>query len=160
MTLPRNLKLLLWACAAVAILILALVVIRVRTGGPSRASADNTGDGNQVVYAAVAMVKRQTVANSLSIAGQFVPYQNVELHAKEAGYIRNIYVDIGDRVHQGQVLAVLEIPELVAQVDASKAAVHHAEEEIQRAQSNVMRAQADNVALHANADRLVSADKI
>ncbi|WP_296649660.1 efflux RND transporter periplasmic adaptor subunit [Paraburkholderia sp.] len=159
MTLLRNLKLLLWACAAVAILILALVVIRVRTGGPSRASADNTGDGNQVVYAAVAMVKRQTVANSLSIAGQFVPYQNVELHAKEAGYIRNIYVDIGDRVHQGQVLAVLEIPELVAQVDASKAAVHHAEEEIQRAQSNVMRAQADNVALHANADRLVSADK-
>ena len=159
MTLPRNLKLLLWACAAVAILILALVVIRVRTGGPSRASADNTGDGFQVVYAAVAMVKRRTVANSLSIAGQFVPYQNVELHAKEAGYIRNIYVDIGDRVHQGQVLAVLEIPELVAQVDASKAAVHHAEEEIQRAQSNVMRAQADNVALHANAERLVSADK-
>ena len=159
MTLPRNLKLLLWACAAVAILIIALVAIRVRTGGPSRASADNTGDGDHVVYAAVAMVKRQTVANSLSIAGQFVPYQNVELHAKEAGYIRNIYVDIGDRVHQGQVLAVLEIPELVAQVDGSKAAVHHAEEEIQRAQSNVLRAQADNVALHANADRLVNADK-
>ena len=159
MTLPRNVKLLLLACAAVAILILALVVMRVRTGGPSRASADNTGDGDHVVYAAVAMVKRQTVANSLSIAGQFVPYQNVELHAKEAGYIRNIYVDIGDHVHQGQVLAVLEIPELVAQVDASKAAVHHAEEEIQRAQSNVVRAQADNVALHANADRLVNADK-
>ena len=159
MTLPRNLKLLLWACAAVAILIIALVAIRVRTGGPSRASADNTGDGDHVVYAAVAMVKRQTVANSLSIAGQFVPYQNVELHAKEAGYIRNIYVDIGDHVHQGQVLAVLEIPELAAQVDASKAAVHHAEEEIQRAQSNVLRAQADNVALHANADRLVNADK-
>ncbi|HEX8799812.1 MAG TPA: efflux RND transporter periplasmic adaptor subunit, partial [Terriglobales bacterium] len=52
-----------------------------------------------------------------------------------------------------------EIPELVAQVDGSKAAVHHAEEEIQRAQSNVLRAQADNVALHANADRLVNADK-
>jgi RND family efflux transporter MFP subunit len=62
-------------------------------------------------------------------------------------------------VHQGQVLAVLEIPELVAQVDASKAAVHHAEEEIQRSQSDVARAEADNVALHANAERLVNTDK-
>ena len=51
-----------------------------------------------------------------------------------------IYVDIGDRVHTGQVLAVLEIPELVAQVDEAKAAVHHAEEEIQRAHSDVSRA--------------------
>ena len=81
--------------------------------------------------------KRETIANSLSIAGQFIPYQNVELHAKVAGYIKHIYVDIGDRVHTGEVLAVLEIPELVAQVDEAKAAVHHAEEEIQRSQSEV-----------------------
>ena len=105
------------------------------------------------------VVKRETIANSLSIAGQFMPYQNVELHAKVAGYIKNIYVDIGDRVHTGEVLAVLEIPELVAQVDEAKAAVHHAEEEIQRAQSEVLRAEADNVALHANAVRLVNTDK-
>ena len=111
------------------------------------------------VYAAVAPVKRETVSSSLSIAGQFMPYQNVELHAKVAGYIKNIYVDIGDHVRTGQVLAVLEIPELVAQVDEAQAAVHHAEEEIQRAQSEVYRAQADNVALHANAVRLVNTDK-
>ena len=60
---------------------------------------------------------------------------------------------------KGQVLAVLEIPELVAQVDSAKAAVHHAQEEIQRAQSDVSRAEADNVALHANAVRLVNTDK-
>jgi RND family efflux transporter MFP subunit len=82
------------------------------------------------------------------------------LHAKVAGYIKNIYVDIGDRVHTGQVLAVLEIPELVAQVDEAKAETHHAEEEIQRAQSEVLRAQADNVALHSNAERLVNTDKV
>jgi RND family efflux transporter MFP subunit len=159
MTLPRNRRLLLLGGAAVVVVILVLIAIRVREGGPSRASADSSGDADHAVYAATAMVKRQTVANSLSIAGQFLPYQNVELHAKEAGYIRNIYVDIGDRVHQGQVLAVLEIPELMAQVDASKAAVHHAEEEIQRSKSDVSRAEADNVALHSNADRLANADK-
>jgi RND family efflux transporter MFP subunit len=159
MMLRQNRKLLVFGGVVVAVLLLILIVSRVRAGGPSRAQAEDPGDASHAVYAAVAPVKRQTVANSLSIAGQFLPYQNVELHAKVAGYIRNIYVDIGDRVHHGQVLAVLEIPELLAQVDSSKAAVHHAEEEIQRAKSDVARAEADNVALHANAVRLVNADK-
>jgi RND family efflux transporter MFP subunit len=144
--------------AVVCLLIVLVVVKRVRAGGEARADAGTNGEA-QPVYAAVAPVKRETLANSFSIAGQFIPYQNVELHAKVAGYIKNIYVDIGDRVHTGEVLAVLEIPELVAQIDESKAALHHAEEEIQRAQSEVLRAEADNVALHANAVRMVNTDK-
>jgi len=145
--------------AVVCLLVVVLVVRRVRAGGEARAEAGTNSEA-QPVYAAVAPVQRRTISNSLSIAGQFTPYQNVELHAKVAGYIKNIYVDIGDRVHTGQVLAVLEIPELVAQVDEAKAETHHAEEEIQRAQSEVLRAQADNVALHSNAVRLVNTDKV
>lgn len=148
---------------AVLCLIAGITVVRhVRAGSMVRSKAEGAalhGDTEHVRYAAIAPVQRQTVSNTLSIAGQFIPYQNVELHAKVAGYIKKIYVDIGDRVHQGQVLAVLEIPELVAQVDEAKAAVHHAQEEIQRAQSDVSRAEADNVALHANAVRLVNTDK-
>src|SRR5271167_1163693 len=154
MKLRRLHKLLVLGGAVLCVLIAVAAVRRVRAGAPA-----NAGSGTQVAWAAVVPVKRTTISDSLSIAGQFVPYQNVELHAKVAGYIRNIYVDIGDRVRTGQVLAVLEIPELVAQVDEAKAAVHHAEEEIQRAQSDVLRAEADNVALHANAVRLVNTDK-
>jgi len=154
MKLRRLHKLLVLGGAVLCVLIAVATVRRVRAGATS-----NPGGGTQVAWAAVVPVKRTTIADSLSIAGQFVPYQNVELHAKVAGYIRHIYVDIGDHVHTGQVLAVLEIPELVAQVDEAKAAVHHAEEEIQRAQSDVSRAEADNVALHANAVRLVNTDK-
>jgi RND family efflux transporter MFP subunit len=144
--------------AAIGLLLLVVVVKRVRAGD-ARTHEPIPGEAG-VVYAAVAPVQRETIANSLSIAGQFSPYQNVELHAKVAGYIKHIYVDIGDRVHAGQTLAVLEIPELVAQVDASKAEVHHAEEEIQRSKSEVSRAEAGNVALHANAQRLVNTDKV
>ncbi len=145
---------------AVCLLVAAVVVgNRVRAGSDTRSDAGVNGGAPEPVYAAVAPVERRTVSNSLSIAGQFIPYQNVELHAKVAGYIKNIYVDIGDRVHTGEVLAVLEIPELVAQVDEAKASVHHAEEEIQRSKSDVLRAEADNVALHANAVRLVNTDK-
>ena len=148
--------------AAVLCLVAGITVVRhVRASSPSHAKhgGPGTASESQAPFAAVAPVKRETIATSLSIAGQFIPYQNVELHAKVAGYIRNIYVDIGDHVHTGQVLAVLEIPELVAEVDEAKAAVHHAEEEIQRAHSDVSRAEADNVALHANAVRLVNTDK-
>jgi RND family efflux transporter MFP subunit len=140
-------------------LMLAVFAIRHARAGASTSGAAAGASAGGEVYAAVAPVQRETIANSLSIAGQFLPYQNVELHAKVAGYIKHIYVDIGDRVHAGETLAVLEIPELIAQVDAAKAAVHHAQEEIQRAQSEVSRAEADNVALHANAERLVNTDK-
>jgi RND family efflux transporter MFP subunit len=151
-------KFLVLAVAVLCLFVAGIVVKRARAGPPNGASGART-DSEHIPYAAVAPVKRETIATSLSIAGQFIPYQNVELHAKVAGYIRGIYVDIGDHVHTGQVLAVLEIPELVAEVDEAKAAVHHAEEEIQRAHSDVSRAEADNVALHANAERLVSTDK-
>jgi len=154
----RRHKVLVLTVAVVCLIFAAMVVKRVRAGGSTSAVEPRAG-ADSVPYAAVAPVKRQTLSTELSIAGQFIPYQNVELHAKVAGYIRNINVDIGDRVHTGQVLAVLEIPELVAQVDEAKAAVHHAEEEIQRAQSDVSRAEADNVALHSNAVRLVNTDK-
>jgi RND family efflux transporter MFP subunit len=156
-TSARRRKLLIAGSVLLCLVIAGIVVARVRAGGDS-ARAANEGGGS-AVYAAVAPVKRETVANSLSIAGQFMPYQNVELHAKVSGYIKHISVDIGDRVHQGQVLAVLEIPEMMAQVDSAKAGVHRAEEEIQREKSEVSRAVANNVALHSNADRLANADK-
>ena len=159
MEVRRPHKFLVLGVAVVCLLIVGMVAKRVRAGAASRANASDPGGNNQQVFAAVAPVKRETIATTLSIAGQFVPYQNVDLHAKVAGYIRKINVDIGDHVHQGQVLAVLEIPELVAEVDEARAAMHHAEEEIQRAQSEVSRAEADNVALHANAVRLVNTDK-
>ena len=50
-------------------------------------------------------VTRGSLASSLTVAGQFQPYQQVDLHAKVSGYIRWIKVDIGDRVRQGEVHA-------------------------------------------------------
>jgi RND family efflux transporter MFP subunit len=123
-----------------------------RSGGsPSSVSADTPEP------AAVVQVKRTPLSNMLTIAGEFLPYQEVDLHAKVAGYIKNINVDIGDHVHQGEVLAVLEIPELTAQLQSASAGVRHSQEEITRAQNEVSRAEADHDALHAAATRLKQA---
>jgi RND family efflux transporter MFP subunit len=103
------------------------------------------------------MVKKGPVAKNLTVAGEFIPFQEVELHAKVAGYIRQINVDIGDKVHTGEVLATLEIPELTAQVTGAEAGVRHSQEEILLAKSQVLRAQADHNSLHMAAERLKQA---
>jgi RND family efflux transporter MFP subunit len=109
--------------------------------------------------AAVVAVVRGNLASSLIIAGQFQPYQQVDLHAKVSGYIRWIGVDIGDRVHQGQVLAKLEVPELQDQFQGAEADVRHSQSEIIRAQSEVVSTQSTYSALHAEYTRLAEASK-
>ena len=116
-----------------------------------RRTADST------TPAAVARVERHTLSNTLTIAGEFKPFQEVDVHAKVAGYIRVIRVDVGDHVKEGQVLAVLEIPELAAQLAGADASVRRAREEIRRAQSDVERAQSAHSAAHSAYARLKQA---
>jgi RND family efflux transporter MFP subunit len=107
--------------------------------------------------AAVTRVERRSFDNTLTIAGEFKPFQDVDVHAKIAGYIRKIHVDVGDHVKEGQTLAVLEIPELTAQLAGADAAVRRAQEEIRRAQSDVERAQSTHAAAHSAYARLKQA---
>ena len=125
MQVGRNHKFLVLGAALLCLVIAFVVVQRVRAGGPS-----HTHNGRDVMPAAIALVKRAPIGNTFSVAGEFDPYQEVELHAKVAGYIHKIYVDIGDRVKTGQVLAVLEVPELTAQLQGAGAGVRHSQQEI------------------------------
>ena len=109
--------------------------------------------------APVAVVRRAHLENVFEVAGEFIPYQQVELHAKVAGYIRHINVDIGDKVKAGQVIATLDIPELLAQVQGADATVRQSQEQISRAQSDVLRAQANYEAYHSAAGRLEQVSK-
>ncbi len=123
-----------------------------------RASVTQPGPAHSLVpRAAIAVVNRAPISNDLSVAGEFLPMQEVEIHAKVAGYIKKINVDIGDHVHAGQTLAELEIPELGAQVQGAEASVRHSTEEISRARNEVSRAEASHEALHAGAKRLKQA---
>lgn len=113
----------------------------------------------QTAAASVARVVRENLSSTLTVAGQFQPYQEVDLHAKVSGYIRHINVDIGDRVRIGQVIATLEIPELSAQLVGAQAQVRHSQSEIARAQSEVAGAESNHAALHAAYTRLDQAAK-
>ena len=110
-----------------------------------------------VANVSVLPVQRQAIAHTLSLAGVFQPFQEVDVHGKVSGYIRRINVDIGDRVRQGQVLATLEVPELQAQVLGADAGVQRSRSDIDRLQNEVSRAQASYSASHANYKRLKDA---
>jgi RND family efflux transporter MFP subunit len=107
--------------------------------------------------AAVVLVKRKPISSSLTLSGEFRPFQEVEVHAKIAGYIRKIYVDVGDRVKAGQTLAVLEVPELSAQLQGADAAVRRSKDSIRRAQGDLDRARSLHAATHLDYTRLKDA---
>ncbi len=87
-----------------------------------RGAKANQGD-SEARPAAVALVFRKPLSDTVKLSGEFRPFQEVDVHAKVAGYIRVIRVEVGDRVKQGQVLAVLEVPELRAELQGSDALV-------------------------------------
>jgi RND family efflux transporter MFP subunit len=144
-------KRILWIAVLLCLLVAALfLVFRNRYG---KAPAEQPRE------AAVVAVTVANLASSLTVAGQFQPYQQVDLHAKVSGYIRWIKVDIGDRVRQGEVLALLEVPELQNQVEGAQAEVRHSQSDIARAQSEVVSAESTYSALHAAYTRLELASK-
>lgn len=107
-----------------------------------------------VPAAAFVRVQKRNLENVLTIAGEFKPFQDVDIHAKVAGYIRSISVDVGDHVREGQTLAILEIPELTAQLSGADAAVGAAQQQILKAEGEVRRAQSTHSAAHAAYARL------
>jgi RND family efflux transporter MFP subunit len=90
----------------------------------------------------VATVQTATLEHDLTLTAEFLPYQDVDVMAKVAGYVKTIRVDIGDHVQQGQMLAVLEAPEILSDVARAKAGVAAAEANIVTAQAAVQRAEA------------------
>lgn len=78
----------------------------------------------------VAKVTRSTLSTNLVLTAEFSPYQEIDVMAKEAGYIKSISVDIGDRVQAGQKLAELEIPEMQDSIVRAGASVEAADADV------------------------------
>ncbi len=125
-------------------------------GHRARASRE---DSSTVPTVAVAVATRGPIHTSITLSGAFRPYQEVDVHAKVAGYIQHIYVDVGDKVKEKQTLAILEVPELNAQVAGAKADLRRSEDAIRRAEQDVKRAESTYTAYHAAYTRLKQASE-
>lgn len=144
---------------AVILAVGVLLAWRWMSRAPTKAADQDAAAASGDPPAAVARVERRTISNTLKISGEFKPFQDVDVHAKVAGYIKAIYVDVGSHAKQGQTLAVLEVPELAAQLAGADAAVRRANEEIGRAQGDLERAKSSHAAAHLAFKRLSDAAK-
>jgi RND family efflux transporter MFP subunit len=108
---------------------------------------------------AVAKAVRGDLSQVLTVAAEFRPYQEIDVHAKVAGYVKSIPVDVGDRVKPGELLAVLEIPELQDELAQDEAGVKRANEEVNRAQADLERAQSAHDVTHLASTRLAAVSR-
>ena len=121
------------------------------------AAAPPTAIDNPVVP--VANVKTENLSNELVLTAEFVPYQDVDVMAKVSGYVRNIRVDIGDHVNQGDLLATLEVPELQDEEGKATAGLSAAQANIITAQAAERRARAQADIAHLSYQRILDVSK-
>jgi len=106
------------------------------------------------VTVGVTNVVKKTLSNRITLSSELVPFQEIDVYAKESGYVQKLFVDYGSRVKQGQVIATLEIPELEAQLQVDQAEIKNASNQVLRAQHELSRYEAQYKALHLEYTRL------
>ena len=110
----------------------------------------------------VAVVKAVTgdLAQTLAVAAEFRPFQEIDIHAKVAGYLKSISVDVGDPYRPASEIAVLEVPELQDELSQDAAGVKRSEEDVNRAQADLERANSAHEVAHIGATRLAGVLKV
>ena len=103
---------------------------------------------------AVAKATIEDVSRGMILTAEFRPFQEVDLMAKVAGYVKKINVDVGDRVKEGQLLATLEIPEMADDRARAQAGVDRSQAEVARAKDQVQQAQSAHEIAHLSYTRL------
>lgn len=68
-------------------------------------------------------LQKGMLSSTLTVPGELIAWQQVDLYAKVNSFVKTLPVDIGSEVRQGEVLATMEAPELTSQLDAAKARV-------------------------------------
>lgn len=132
----------------------AVLVFALASCGKTNTTNADTNSENATPEVAVTKVGRKAVGRSLTISSELVPFEEIDVFAKEAGYVSKLYVDYGSRVKKGQIMAVLEIPEMQALLQEDEAAVKNAADQVTNAEHQLNRVEAQHNVLHLQYDRL------
>lgn len=116
-------------------------------------------EAERVTTVPVERVGRHDLTRELDVAAEFRPFQEVEVHAKVAGYLKSIAVDVGDHVVAGQVVAVLEVPEFGEELAHATATERRTELDVVRSRSEVRRTEATYLMRKVAFERLQAVSK-
>jgi RND family efflux transporter MFP subunit len=139
-----------------ALLCATVLITSCARGGRAEAPATTAMETPTV---AVVKVSRVDLSNDLVLTAEFEPFQEVDVMAKVSGYIKQINVDIGDRVQQGQLLATLEIPEMQDDLTRAAAAIDEANADLTTARDELTRAESARDIAHLSYSRVLDVSK-
>ena len=130
--------------------LLSISLVFLSSCGKVRAKTETA----EAVTVGVTKVTRKTLQRNITLSSELVPFQEIDVYAKESGFVKKLLVDYGSRVQAGQLMAILEIPELEAQLQEDQAAIKNAGDEVSRAEHQLKRYQAQYKVLHLEYSRL------
>lgn len=141
-----------------AAILLSMLSVALLSGCSSatKTQADNPANAPHV---AVVKVARRNLSSTLEIASEFQPYQEVNVYAKVSGYIKSLDVNWGTHVRQGQLLAVLEVPELQQQLEVDQALAGRGEQDVARAHEELAGAESAYNVAHLTYTRMANVQK-
>jgi RND family efflux transporter MFP subunit len=101
----------------------------------------------------VITVSRSPHASSLQLPGNIQATTEAPVLARADGYVKQRLVDIGDRVHAGQTLAIIEAPELDDQVRQAQANLQQTRAAVDQASANLQQGRAELEFARVSANR-------
>ena len=135
-------------------LLSAAALVNLSSCGPNQLAGKRSDAQNVEPEVSVARVARKQLSRTLTVSSEFVPFQEVDVFAKESGYVKQLLVDYGSHVKKGQLLAVLEIPELQANVQQDEASLKSLADQVTNAERQLDRTQAQHKVLHLEFQRM------
>jgi RND family efflux transporter MFP subunit len=114
-----------------------------------QAQADATEASNDEIRVSVVNPQPVVAAKEVILPATVRPNQDTLIVPRASGYVKKLYVDIQDKVKEGQLLAEIDAPEVDAQLLQARASV-------EQEQANVTKAQADLALTQRNLERLQS----
>jgi len=125
-------KLFIYGGIGVGIVLLGAVVVYAFASG-----------GTKIDPSKLAKVEKGDLAKSVVATGKIEPITKVEIKSKASGIVKKLYVDYGDKVKKGQVLAELDKEEIYARVDQARAQLEASTASANATRADLQRARVD-----------------
>lgn len=135
--------------------IFILLAISLTACNENKPSFTTKKEATKVDSVNVFILKKDSVQRTLTIPGELLPNETVQIRAKVPGYIRKINIDIGSKVRKGQVLATIDAPEMNTRVQELEAKVAAADARYQSSKDYY-----DRLNIASKADGVIAASEL
>ena len=130
------------ALAVALVLLLAFVIVYLsRLHAEHKLARETRAAAAAIPTVDVVTVRGAPAGGSLTLPGETAAWYESTIYARVSGYVAKWYVDIGDHVKAGQVLALIDTPELDAEFSAAKAKLKVSEAQVKVKQAGLSIAQ-------------------